>query len=425
MSKLQKTLLSKKLNNVLIASIIITMSILDLSLVLLPTKPIKALLYAPAESSGTTAPKTPTEFKAIPGDSQITLSWKAPTQNEDDSTLENLAGYEIYRSMDNINFSNLSGNSIAGGIFRKNILITETIYIDRDVINGIIYYYKLAAFNTRGYYSESSILSSGVVPTPQIIPTNTSITINEGAQETTSQGVILTLSATNAAQMLVGNTSDFIGVSWEPYATSKSWILTSGDGLKTVYVSFKSSTGGVSETISDTITLRAPEEETEIPEKPTEEPPKETASTQELGVTIKKVIEEEKKLVTKVDKNLSKRVSGNILLQVESHGEAWYVYPNDEKKYYLGRPEDAFEVMKKLGLGATHEFISSHTIFPSRVLGKILLDVEQHGEAYYIYPKDKRAYYLDRPADAFRIMKELGLGITNSDIRKIDVGEIR
>ncbi|PIP17417.1 MAG: hypothetical protein COX43_04460, partial [Parcubacteria group bacterium CG23_combo_of_CG06-09_8_20_14_all_35_9] len=59
------------------------------------------------------------------------------------------------------------------------------------------------------------------------------------------------------------------------------------------------------------------------------------------------------------------------------------------------------------------------------VLGKILLDVEQHGEAYYIYPKDKRAYYLDRPADAFRIMKELGLGITNSDIRKIDVGEIR
>lgn len=81
--------------------------------------------------------------------------------------------------------------------------------------------------------------------------------------------------------------------------------------------------------------------------------------------------------------------------------------------------------MRKLGLGATHQFITSHTIYPDHVLGKILLDVEKNGEAYYIYPKDKKAYYLGRPADAFRIMRELGLGITNSDIRKIDVGEVK
>ncbi len=136
------------------------------------------------------------------------------------------------------------------------------------------------------------------------------------------------------------------------------------------------------------------------------------------------VIEEEKSLITKIDKNLSKRVSGNILLQVEKNGEGWYVYPDDKKKYYLGRPADAFSIMRKLGLGATHQFITSHTTFPDHVLGKILLDVEQNGEAYYIYPKDKKAYYLGRPADAFRIMRELGLGITNNDVRKIDVGEI-
>ncbi|MDP3042893.1 MAG: hypothetical protein Q8N21_00625 [bacterium] len=42
-----------------------------------------------------------------------------------------------------------------------------------------------------------------------------------------------------------------------------------------------------------------------------------------------------------------------------------------------------------------------------------------------IYLKDKKAHYLGRPADAFRVMRELGLGITNSDIRKIDVAEIK
>ena len=125
---------------------------------------------------------------------------------------------------------------------------------------------------------------------------------------------------------------------------------------------------------------------------------------------------------TNIDINLSKRMSGNILLQVEKNGEAWYVYPNDNKRYYLGRPADAFTVMRRLGLGAKHDFIVGHTTFPDYVWGKILLDVEQNGEAYYIYPKDKKAYYLGRPEDAFRIMRELGLGITNNDVNKIPEG---
>lgn len=118
------------------------------------------------------------------------------------------------------------------------------------------------------------------------------------------------------------------------------------------------------------------------------------------------------------------KLKGKILLQVEEHGEAYYIYPNDLKKYYLGRPADAFDIMKKLGLGATHEFITSYTTYPNHVLGKILLDVEQHGEAYYIYPEDRKAYYLGRPADAFKIMRELGLGITNSDLSKIAEGNL-
>jgi len=127
---------------------------------------------------------------------------------------------------------------------------------------------------------------------------------------------------------------------------------------------------------------------------------------------------------TKDYSELFNRLSGSILLQVEQNGEAYYVNPDNKRKYYLGRPADAFSVMRQLGLGATHDFITSHTYYPNNVLGKILLDVEQNGEAYYIYPKDKKAYYLGRPADAFRIMRELGLCITNDDLSKIPAGNL-
>lgn len=117
--------------------------------------------------------------------------------------------------------------------------------------------------------------------------------------------------------------------------------------------------------------------------------------------------------------NLANRLSGKILLQVESRGEAWYVNPNDFKRYYLGRPQDAFDLMKKLGLGVKHNIITGYKIYPAYLLGKILIDTEDLGKAYYINPTDKKAYYLGRPYDAFQIMKNFGLGITNKDLNKI------
>ena len=51
--------------------------------------------------------------------------------------------------------------------------------------------------------------------------------------------------------------------------------------------------------------------------------------------------------------SLPSRLTGRILLQVQSHGEAWYVNPDSQKRFYLGRPADAFNVMRSLGLGIT------------------------------------------------------------------------
>ena len=134
--------------------------------------------------------------------------------------------------------------------------------------------------------------------------------------------------------------------------------------------------------------------------------------------------------------SLVDRVTGYILLQVEERGEAWYVYPVNQERYYLGRPDDAFNIMRELGLGisnndleslfgslpdinAEDSFRSYNKAMADRLSGQILLQVEGKGEAYYIYPVDKKGYYLGRPDDAFSIMRELGLGITNSDLEQI------
>ena len=87
-----------------------------------------------------------------------------------------------------------------------------------------------------------------------------------------------------------------------------------------------------------------------------------------------------------------KKTSGYVLLQVEASGEAWYVNPINNKAYYLGRPDDALAIMKQSALGAKHDFIATTVIFPDKLSGMILLDTERNGEAYYIYPKNKKKY---------------------------------
>jgi len=135
----------------------------------------------------------------------------------------------------------------------------------------------------------------------------------------------------------------------------------------------------------------------------------------------------EKNLVKKINKALAKRLSGRILLQVQEHGEAWYVNPMDLLKYYMGRPADAFAMMRKFGLGVSEKdynnFVKNGV--PARLDGRILLRVQAHGEAYYISPTDGKMSYMGRPADAFALMRKFGLGITNADLRQIGVGELK
>lgn len=197
------------------------------------------------------------------------------------------------------------------------------------------------------------------------------------------------------------------------------------------------------------------------------------------------VMENARKNFSGTDKNLLARLSGQILIQVEEQGQAWYVSAADKQRYYLGSPTNAFSVMSLIGLGIKNDRLFKLPVglldgslsmdkdsdgdglsdrleealltnkfkrdsdgdghddrtevlngynpngpgmmpFDAKVLqaslGHIYIQVETNGEAWYVEPKTKKRYYLGRPNEAFAIMNKFGVGITNQDLNKIPVG---
>ena len=124
------------------------------------------------------------------------------------------------------------------------------------------------------------------------------------------------------------------------------------------------------------------------------------------------------------------RLSGRILLQVESYGRAWYVYPKTLARYYLKNGDEAFALMRNLGLGISNaDFFQiptkigekSNPALVERVKGYIVLQVEDKGQAWYVNPEDGLRYYLKNGDDAYTLMRSFSLGVKDTDLRKISM----
>ncbi len=126
--------------------------------------------------------------------------------------------------------------------------------------------------------------------------------------------------------------------------------------------------------------------------------------------------------------SLASRLSGRILLQVESYGRAWYVDPVSQERYYLRDGDEAFAIMRSLGLGISNRDLAKIPTskgeigdqkLTKRLQGRILLQVESHGEAWYVNPVDGLRYYFPDREAAFNLLRQFGLGITNDNLRQI------
>lgn len=174
--------------------------------------------------------------------------------------------------------------------------------------------------------------------------------------------------------------------------------------------------------------------------------------------------------------------AGKILLDVERYGEAWYVDPVTHDRYYLRDGDAAYAALESFGLGITDSDLMKIPIgiesrsslrdgdndglpdaveaslgvaaddadtdadgytdgrevtsgylpwsagsfaydagFASHLEGRILLQVESHGEAWYVYPEDHKRYYLGDGEAAYEVMRYLGLGITSANLAQVTI----
>ena len=170
-------------------------------------------LVAPDENDFPDAPKN---LIVMVDDGKIFLSWKI-------DNVADVKSYHIYRK-DSVN----AKMSLLDSCFTSQ-------YIDSNVRNGKLYYYQISAVNKAGYEGERS---AQVSARPNVF----SVLIENGDEYTSKRNVSLNLTAPFGTKyMLIGNDSLYSNSSWEPYASTKNWMLTGGDGKKYVYVKFRDS----------------------------------------------------------------------------------------------------------------------------------------------------------------------------------------
>jgi hypothetical protein len=179
-----------------------------------------------------------TMFPAQGFAASLNVSWNANTETD-------LAGYKVYYGTQ----SGAYGSPVDVG--------QATTCTIADVTGGATYYVAVSAYDTSGNESEKSAQVSASVPVADTTPPTGTIKINSGAATTGSRVVTLNLYATDTQGQVVSMQLSNDGTSYTEaaYASTYQWTLAAGDGVKTVYVRFKDSSGNVSAAVSDAIEL--------------------------------------------------------------------------------------------------------------------------------------------------------------------------
>ena len=159
-----------------------------------------------------------------------------------------------------------NGAAIAAGVYHSIALMNDgTVWTWGSNVNGELgdgTFINSPVPVPAGGASYISAIAGGGYHTIAIrqdtVPPTGSVMINGDATATNSASVNLALSCadtgTGCAQMQFSN-DDITWSEWEPYASTKAWIMATGDGGKAVYVQLRDVIGNVSESYMDAIIL--------------------------------------------------------------------------------------------------------------------------------------------------------------------------
>jgi hypothetical protein len=135
-----------------------------------------------------------------------------------------------------------------------------------------------------------------------------------------------------------------------------------------------------------------------------------------------------------LNSGVSEALKGRFLLLTEENNEAWYADPTTGKLHYLGRPDDAFAFLKSLALPISNSNLSrlrgegSHLGsvdegLAKQLAGRILVQIEDQGQIWYVWPENSQRYFIGKPEDAQRLFIDLGLEIDEETFNSVSLSD--
>lgn len=125
---------------------------------------------------------------------------------------------------------------------------------------------------------------------------------------------------------------------------------------------------------------------------------------------------------------LAQKLSGRVLLQVQTSGRVWYVSPLNKQRYYLKDDASALVVLKTLSVAMSTDQLNLIPLSGSTETGNIAFRAKFSGRIvrqsatmnmWYVSPLNRQRYALgDQPR---MVLKKLALGISDANIKLIPV----
>lgn len=180
----------------------------------------------------------------------VTLSATTYSDAETVTLTETTASSGVFQS--SIPFNITSGASSNSG--KVDVSGSGTVTLAYS--NG---YGSLSGSGTSATYSGATYSVSGGGSSPSSPAVSVSASAVSVSPSAVPGTVNLSFSTTNASQVAISEDPAFGGASWETYASSKQFKVSNGSGQKTIYVKFRSSSGGVTPVYNVSINLKASE----------------------------------------------------------------------------------------------------------------------------------------------------------------------